>query len=112
MAGDWLSLLDIDIDIDIDIESLPLFDAERFKGSIAAVETGSLNGQNVATWEQEAATIAANQWRITWHQPSRHEELPAHVEQVDNVFVGTEAMLEARPNQGRQCGFKVVGSEA
>ena len=91
MAGDWLSLLDIHI------ESLPLFDAGRFKGSIAAVETGSLNGQDIVTWEQEAATIAANQWRITWHQPSRHEELPAHVEQVDNVFIGTEAMLEAMP---------------
>ena len=91
IAGDWLSL------IDIDIETLPLFDTARFRGTSAAGVTGGPNAQDPATWEREAADIAAKQWHISWHQPSRHEERLEPVEPVEDVFVGTDAILEAMP---------------
>ena len=91
VANDWLSL------VDIDIESLPLLDTGRFERVPPVEATGSFNSQDVATWQREAATITANQWRIRWHQPSRHEEPLEPVEQAEKIFVGTEAMLEAVP---------------
>ncbi|MDE0528102.1 MAG: UvrD-helicase domain-containing protein [Truepera sp.] len=94
-SDDWLSL------IEIDIEALPLFDTTRFEGSPVASVASSPNVQDAATWEREAAVIAANQWHISWHQPSRHED---HHEEpvepptpVESVFVGTDAILEVLP---------------
>ena len=100
VAGDWLSL------IDIDIEALSLFDITRFKGAPAAEAASSLNTQDFATWEQEAATIAANQWHISWHQPSRHEEPLEPVKEIEGVFVGTDAILEAMPEPGGELAIR------
>lgn len=96
ITGDWLSL------IDIDVKTLPVFDTAQFEGAPAAEAGGSPNTQDGATWEQEAATIAANQWRISWHQPSRHEEPLEGTEQAEDVFVGTDAILEAMPEQAEE----------
>lgn len=96
IAGDWFSL------IDIDMETLPLFDPTRFEGAPAAEATGSPNVQDLVIWEQEAATIAANQWRISWHQPSRQEEPLEPAEQAEDIFISTEAMLEAVPEQAEE----------
>ena len=89
ISGDWLSL------INIDIKALPPFDASRFKGAPTAGRNGSPNVQDAAVWEQEAAAIAANQQRITWHQPSRHEDPAEPVEEPEAVFASTGAILEA-----------------
>ena len=89
IGGDWFSL------INIDVEALPLFDASRFRGEPADDVGGSLNVQDTATWEREAAAIAANQRRISWHQPSRHEELTESVDETAGVFASAAAVLEA-----------------
>ena len=96
MANDWLSL------VDIDIESLSLLDTGRFERAPPVEATGSSNSQDVATWQREAATITANQWRIRWHQPSRHEEPLEPAEQAEKIFVGTEAMLETMPESAEE----------
>ena len=88
---DWFSL------IDIDIESLPVLDTGPFEKSQWAEAAASRNGQDIATWRREAATIAGNQRVITWRQPSRHEELLEPVDQAEKVFVGAEAILEEMP---------------
>ena len=89
IGNDWLSL------INIDIEALPLFDGARFGGGPTAGAGGSPNAQDAATWEREAAAIAANQRRISWRQPSRHEEPAEPVEKAESVFASADAILEA-----------------
>ncbi len=88
---DWFSL------IDIDIESLPALDTGQFEKSQFVAAAASRNGQDIATWRREAATIAGNQRVITWRRPSRHEELPEAVDEDEEVFVGAEAILEEMP---------------
>ena len=93
IEGDWFSL------IDIDIEVLPPFDGARFKGT-PTVEVGSgPNAQDAATWEREAATIAGNQRRISWHQPSRHEDPEEPMEEPEAVFASADTALEAVPEE-------------
>ena len=93
IEGDWLSL------INIDIEVLPSFDSARLKGAPTAVVDGIPNAQDAATWEREAATIAGNQRRISWHQPSRHEDPDEFMEESAAVFASAEAALEAVPEE-------------
>ena len=93
IEGDWLSL------INIDIESLPSFDSARFKGLPPTPAVGTPNTQDTAVWEQEASTIAANQRRISWHQPSRHEDPAEPVEEPEAVFASADAALEAMPEE-------------
>ena len=90
IPGDWLSLVTLDID------SLPLLDLTNFNGSLAR-SAESFNVQDLATWEREAAIIAASERRIAWRQPSRHEgpENPAEIS--EEIFVGPEAPLERLP---------------
>ena len=93
IEGDWLSL------INIDIEVLPSFDSARLKAAPTAVVDGIPNAQDAATWEREAATIAGNQRRISWHQPSRHEDPDEFMEEPAAVFASAEAALEAVPEE-------------
>ena len=93
IEGDWLSL------INIDIEALPSFDGARFKGLPPTPAVGTPNAQDAAVWEREASTIAANQWRISWHQPSRHEDPVEPVEEPEAVFTSADAALEAMPEE-------------
>ena len=93
IEGDWLSL------ISIDIEALPSFDGARFKGLPPTPAVGTPNAQDAAVWEREASTIAANQWRISWHQPSRHEDPVEPVEDPEAVFTSADAALEAMPEE-------------
>ena len=93
IEGDWLSL------INIDIEALPSFDGARFKGLPPTPAVGTPNAQDAAVWEREASTIAANQWRISWHQPSRPEDPVEPVEEPEAVFTSTDAALEAMPEE-------------
>ena len=93
IEGDWLSL------INIDIEALPPFDGARLKGAPAAVVGGGPNAQDAATWEREAVAIAGNQRRISWYQPSRHEDPEEPMEKTEAVFASAEAVLEAVPEE-------------
>jgi ATP-dependent exoDNAse (exonuclease V) beta subunit len=88
---DWLSL------VTLDINALPLLDLTGFTGSLAQIAATSANAQDLATWEREAALIAASERRITWHQPSRHEGSVAPAETSAEIFVGAEAPLERLP---------------
>ena len=48
-----------------------------------------------ATWKREAAAIAAKQRRITWRQPSRHEDPAESAREPETVFTSADAILEA-----------------
>ena len=100
IEGDWLSLIDIDIKV------LPLFDSAQFKGAPTAVVDGIPNAQDAATWEREAATIAANQRHILWHQPSRHEDPEESMEEPAAVFASAEAALEAVPEETEEAPIR------
>ena len=100
IEGDWLSL------INIDIEALPLFDGARLKGAAAAVGGGGPNAQDAATWEREAAAIAGNQRRISWHQPSRHEDPEEPMKEPEAVFASAEAALEAVPEETKEAPIR------
>jgi ATP-dependent exoDNAse (exonuclease V) beta subunit len=91
IGSDWLSL------INLDINALPLLDGARFRGLAPQPVSSSGNAQDVSIWEREAAAIAAAQWSISWHQPSRHEGAFVPIETSDDVFVGAEAILESLP---------------
>ena len=100
IEGDWLSLIDIDIKV------LPLFDSAQFKGAPTAGVDSSPNAQDAAVWEQEAAAIAGNQRRISWHQPSRHEDLAEVVEEPEAVFASADAALEATPEETEEAHIR------
>lgn len=86
--NDWFSLLGLDP------QTLPIFDADQFKGSSVQQSQSSVpNVQDLMTWQHEAAAIDAAQLHIQWHQPSRHEGA-ASVQAEDQVFAGTEAFIE------------------
>jgi hypothetical protein len=91
IADDWLSL------INLDIGALPLFDATRFLGVASQSVSSSGNRQDDATWQQEATTIAAAERRISWHQPSRHDQPLVPIVAPDKVFVGAESIIVSVP---------------
>jgi exodeoxyribonuclease-5 len=91
VQDDWLSLVSLDID------TLPLFEIARFRGVSSQTVPSSDNRQDIATWQREAAAIAAAERHISWHQPSRHEEPSKLIEAPAEVFVGTGSILETVP---------------
>ena len=100
IEGDWLSL------INIDIEDLPPFDSKRFKGVPTAGVGSSPNAQGTAVWEQEASIITANQRRISWHHPSRHEDPAEPVEEPEAVFANADVALEAMPEETEEAHIR------
>jgi exodeoxyribonuclease-5 len=68
-----------------------------FEGSLVQPAASTVNAQDLATWEREAALIAASERRIVWHQPSRHEGPVAPAETSEEIFDGVEATLERLP---------------
>lgn len=96
IPNDWLSL------VSLDINALPLLDLTGFSGSLPEVAASTANVQDLATWEREAAVIAASERRIIWHQPSRHEGSTAPTETSEEIFVGAEAPLERLPVADRE----------
>lgn len=91
LPNDWLSL------IDIDLEALPVLDVTRFNKSLPLVAPHGKNTQNAAKWQREAATIAASQRCIGWHQPSRHEDSPEPAELGKEIFASAAAITENPP---------------
>lgn len=53
-------------------------------------------------WQQEAATIAAAERRISWHQPSLHEQPLVPIEARDEVFEGDESLLVSMPESNEE----------
>ncbi len=95
IPDDWFSLMNLDIN------DLPPFDCARFTGLTPEPAPRSNNNQDIATWQREAATIAATERQISWHQPSRREEPSSRTESKDEVFVGTQPMLETLPAEAQ-----------
>lgn len=88
LPDDWMSLVNLNLD------TLPLFEHERFRGVVPPTAPPSGNKQDLATWQHEAATIAAAERRISWHQPSRHEPSGVPTGGPDEVFAGADSTLE------------------
>lgn len=90
VEGDWMSLIDVDVD------TLPAFDAERYKKTRTVQDKPGANRQDRETWLEEAAAIARNLRTITWRRPSRHEDaVQADEEDSPAVFAGEEEAVEA-----------------
>ena len=93
IPNDWLSLIDIDLD------GLPPISAGGgFGGSPSPRRGSSPNVQDLVTWKREAAMIYANQRKISWDRPSRHEAPVEPHEEEEAVFSGIEATLGAVPD--------------
>jgi ATP-dependent exoDNAse (exonuclease V) beta subunit len=93
VQNDWFSLLNADL------TQLPTFDAAALARSATAAADEVANGQDQATWEAEAAVIAATRRSIVWRSPSRHDG-PAGEESGlsdEGVFVGEGAFSESIP---------------
>jgi len=93
VQNDWFSLLNADL------TQLPIFDtAAPAKTATPAMEEVA-NGQDLATWEAEAAVVAGTRRSIVWRSPSRHEgpagEAPGLSD--EGVFVGEGAFSENIP---------------
>ncbi len=88
--GDWMSLIDVDVD------TLPAFDAERYKKTRTVQDEPGANRQDLETWMEEAAAITDNLREIAWRRPSRHEDA-VRVDEEDSpaVFAGEEEAVEA-----------------
>ena len=92
---DWLSLLTLDL------ASLPKLDASIFTGSPATPVAIAANAQDLATWQAEATGIAAGERRITWRQPSRHEQPFGETVAEFLVFAGPDAVAGQQPDVDR-----------
>ena len=90
-ADDWLSLLILDL------ASLPKFDAVQFSGSAPSLPAKVANSQDLKTWREEAAIIAANERKIAWRQPSRHEQLAAEPITEFFVYAGPDVVTDQQP---------------
>ena len=95
VQNDWFSLLNADL------TQLPTFDTAALARPAKAAADEMANGQDQATWEAEAAVIAATRRSIVWQSPSRHDG-PAGEEpglSDEGVFVGEGALSESIPTE-------------
>ena len=91
VQNDWFSLLNAE-----PRPKFPHFDTAALVGPATAAAEEVANGQDQATWEAEAAVIAATRRSIVWRSPSRHDgrggEEPALSD--EGVFVGEGALAK------------------
>lgn len=98
VQNDWFTLLNADL------TQIPTFAAAALAGPATAAAEEMANGQDQATWEAEAAVIAATRRSIVWQSPSRHPG-PAGEEpglSDEGVFVGEGALSESIPTETRR----------
>jgi exodeoxyribonuclease-5 len=88
--GDWLGLLGLDL------APLPALDTSGPAHAAPAPAPAIANAQDLATWERQAAAIAAAHPRIVWHQPSRHEGDP-RVGATETIYADGVALTERAP---------------
>lgn len=100
ISDDWLSL------VNLDIESLPRLDLTGLTSSMPAVVIPIGNAQDIATWEHEAAAIAALERNIHWHQPSRHEGTAPPMSVAEEVFAGVDAFADQIPETEEQISIQ------
>ncbi len=95
VQNDWFSLLNADL------TQIPTFDAAALSRQATAAAEEMANHQDQATWEAEAAVIAATRRPIVWRSPSRHDgpagEEPGLSDEGGSVFVGEGALSESIP---------------
>jgi ATP-dependent exoDNAse (exonuclease V) beta subunit len=93
--NDWFSLLNTDL------TQIPTLDASAFAVLEIAASEEVTNRQDQATWEAEAAVIAATRRSITWRSPSRHDgpvaEQPGPPD--GGAFVGEGTFGESTPTE-------------
>jgi exodeoxyribonuclease-5 len=91
--NDWFSLLNVDL------TKIPTFNAAALAGPATAAVGEAVNGQDRATWEAEAAVVAATRRSIVWRSPSRHDgpagEGPGLSD--EGVFVGEGSFCKSIP---------------
>jgi exodeoxyribonuclease-5 len=103
VANDWFSLLNANL------TDIPTFDAAALVGQVAAAPEEVANGQDQATWEAEAAVIAATRRSIVWRSPSRHEGGGGDPDASDEgVFVGEDALSESIPTETQRDDEKIT----
>ena len=100
--GDWFSL------IDVPVAKLPALAMSPEAPVPAAGAAAHPNDQDAAAWEREAAVIAANRRRISWHRPSLHEGLQEPEEEPEYVFADADGLLEA--GAAKSGGMRVRGT--
>ena len=100
--GDWFSL------IDVPVAKLPALAISPEAPVPAAGAAAHPNAQDAAAWEREAAVIAANRRRISWHRPSLHEGLREPEEEPEYVFADADGLLEA--GAGKSGEMRVRGT--
>ena len=61
--------------VDLALASLPALDVSHLAPEIPPADAAVRNAQTRATFAAEAASIAARQARLTWHAPSRDEQV-------------------------------------
>jgi hypothetical protein len=91
LNGDWFSL------VTLDIAELPALDLTGLTATTPSTVAPIGNSQDIATWESEAAVIAASERVIGWHQPSRHEGTEVLEKSDDNVVAGIDAFVDYMP---------------
>lgn len=91
LDDDWFSLITLDLD------ELPALDLTGLTATPPSAATPIGNTQDIATWEREAAVIAAAERKIEWHQPSRHEGAELSAEAGQAVFAGVESFVDSMP---------------
>ncbi|MFO7964884.1 MAG: UvrD-helicase domain-containing protein [Desulfobacterales bacterium] len=98
-SDDWFGLLDLDTG------TLPVFNTDPYKGKPTPHPEESVNRQDLATWEREAAAIAAFEKHIHWRRPSRHEHVEEPIETAPKVYTDVEAILESAPDEAQPFGI-------
>jgi exodeoxyribonuclease-5 len=95
-ANDWMSIVDLKLD------ELPIFDhrAIEYAPDIAEQEQPQ-NGQDEATWRNEANAIASARRSIVWRSPSRHEMSldAAPPAERDEIFADAAALSDHLPRE-------------
>ena len=104
VANDWFSLLNANL------TDIPTFDAAALVGQATAAPEEVANGQDQATWEAEAAVIAATRRSIVWRSPSRHEGGGGGDPDAsdEGVFVGEDALSESIPTETQRDDEKIT----
>jgi exodeoxyribonuclease-5 len=104
VANDWFSLLSANL------TDIPNFDAAALVGQAIAAPEEAVNGQDQATWEAEAAVIAATRRSIVWRSPSRHEGGGGGDSDAseEGVFVGEDALSGSIPTEAQHDDENIV----
>jgi exodeoxyribonuclease-5 len=99
-ANDWMSIVDLRLD------ELPIFDPRsiEYAPNVPKFDEPQ-NAQDVTTWRNEAAVIAATRRSVVWRSPSRHEMLAAEPPpDSDEIFADATVISDLLPPTSENAG--------